>query len=181
MSNEREIQFSSIGASGTVSIMPINVKGFLVATFNLSAVEVSAFFHLLAYYWQHKAFPDADDERREVSRLSSRQWARSGSAVCGELERQLFGRKAADQCLSKRDISKDSREAIPKSVRSAVIARDGLVCVYCGDQHGPFDLDHRMPWSRGGQNTVDNLAVACQRCNRSKGALTDLEFMGDPS
>ncbi|MFN7400490.1 MAG: HNH endonuclease, partial [Sandaracinobacter sp.] len=64
------------------------------------------------------------------------------------------------------------QKAIPIAVRRAVIERDGLVCRYCGRDDGDFHLDHVLPASRGGQNSADNLVVACAACNISKGART---------
>lgn len=72
----------------------------------------------------------------------------------------------------------ERRPAIPTDVRRAVLARDGDRCVYCGGIDGPFHLDHRLPWSRGGRHTVENLAVSCRDCNLAKSALTDDEFAG---
>lgn len=64
-------------------------------------------------------------------------------------------------------------------IRTAILQRDGEVCCYCGETEGPFEVDHRLPRSRGGTNAVDNLCVACRRCNRSKRALTAEEWLGE--
>jgi len=34
----------------------------------------------------------------------------------------------------------------------------------------PFQIDHIIPISQGGQNTEDNLVLSCRHCNLSKGA-----------
>ena len=57
--------------------------------------------------------------------------------------------------------------------------RDNYTCIYCGitagDRHkgkvmtrGMFTLDHIVPKSRGGRNTWDNTACACEPCNQRK-------------
>lgn len=69
------------------------------------------------------------------------------------------------------------RKAIPKAVREHVRARDGDACQYCGDIEGPFHLDHVHPVSLGGENTPDNLVVACAKCNVSKGAKPVAEWL----
>jgi 5-methylcytosine-specific restriction endonuclease McrA len=68
------------------------------------------------------------------------------------------------------------RPPIPEAVKAAVLARDGMVCRYCGRgvyrrrRHGPGRLhfEHVVPWSLGGRHTVDNIVVACARCNMAK-------------
>lgn len=61
-----------------------------------------------------------------------------------------------------------------------LIERDGLRCFYCEhdlddpetahefDQWRPT-LDHLLPRSRGGNNAIENLVLACERCNSRKG------------
>ena len=72
----------------------------------------------------------------------------------------------------------EARPAIPLSIRSEVIERDGMSCQYCTDTEGPFHLDHVVPWSRGGEHTADNLIVSCAQCNWSKGSKTVEEWIG---
>ncbi len=64
------------------------------------------------------------------------------------------------------------REAIPAAVRRAVWERDGGCCAWpldgggcCGSTHR-LQLDHIVPWARGGENTVGNLRIACATHNR---------------
>ncbi|MFD6400706.1 HNH endonuclease [Nocardia sp. NPDC060249] len=61
------------------------------------------------------------------------------------------------------------RDHIPIATRRAVFARDGHQCVHCGATED-LSLDHIYPWSRGGEDTVDNLRVLCRPCNSRKGA-----------
>ena len=42
------------------------------------------------------------------------------------------------------------------------------ICVYCGGS-GASEVDHIIPRSRGGNNSIDNAQCICPRCNRSKG------------
>lgn len=60
------------------------------------------------------------------------------------------------------------REPIPESVRHEVFRRDGRQCVDCGSREN-LQLDHIIPWSEGGANTVGNLELRCATCNRRKG------------
>lgn len=71
-----------------------------------------------------------------------------------------------------------SREQIATDAKSAVIARDGSRCVYCGSFKGPFHYDHLFPVSKGGRNEPSNLVIACSSCNLAKGGLTLQEWVG---
>jgi len=44
------------------------------------------------------------------------------------------------------------------------------LCFWCG-QYTPFDqatIEHMLPRSQGGSNRMDNLAMACERCNSKR-------------
>lgn len=62
------------------------------------------------------------------------------------------------------------RESLSSKTRSAVLERDGYSCRYCGNTHGPFEIDHVYPVCRGGETTISNLVTACISCNRDKQA-----------
>lgn len=51
-------------------------------------------------------------------------------------------------------------------------------CCYCETPIAIETLvtDHKIPISRSGELTIDNLAACCEFCNDAKGALTDYEF-----
>lgn len=68
--------------------------------------------------------------------------------------------------------SPTQRRTIPVAVRAAVMNRDGYACVECGATED-LSLDHIFPYSRGGQDTVENLRVLCKPCNSAKGARVD--------
>lgn len=53
--------------------------------------------------------------------------------------------------------------------RRLILERDGWACVWCGSTD-ELQIDHVVPFSRGGACSVDNVAVLCGPCNRRKGA-----------
>jgi 5-methylcytosine-specific restriction endonuclease McrA len=61
------------------------------------------------------------------------------------------------------------RQPIPERVRHEVWRRDQGCCINCGSNEN-LEYDHIIPWSRGGADTVRNLQLLCQTCNRRKGA-----------
>ncbi len=81
--------------------------------------------------------------------------------------------RASDVCRTL-DVSSKEWERL----RSAVFERDNYTCQYCGKRDVALECDHILPFSRGGNSTIDNLITACKSCNRSKGAKTLSEWMG---
>lgn len=60
---------------------------------------------------------------------------------------------------------------IPESVKRAVRARDMDMCQNCGIHwdNAPIQFDHKIPHSKGGASTVQNIQLLCANCNASKG------------
>lgn len=53
----------------------------------------------------------------------------------------------------------------------------GLRCAYCEeDCKSCATVDHLVPKSKGGGNTLDNMVIACLNCNQTKGDKTVEEF-----
>ncbi len=63
----------------------------------------------------------------------------------------------------------EHRRKIPREVKRRVYERDEFRCVLCGETED-LTLDHILPWSLGGLDTVQNLRVLCRPCNSKKGA-----------
>lgn len=65
-----------------------------------------------------------------------------------------------------------SEQRITAQQRQAVVERAQGCCEYCRSQARfamqPFSVEHIVPRSRGGETTLDNLALACQGCNNHK-------------
>jgi hypothetical protein len=61
------------------------------------------------------------------------------------------------------------RIPVSEDLRQKVLERDNHRCRYCGNKHGPFQVDHVYPVSRGGETVIENLITACLKCNQKKG------------
>ena len=62
------------------------------------------------------------------------------------------------------------RKPLSKKARFAVFMRDGFKCRYCGQMPPSvvLEVDHIMPFSKGGSDDQENLITACFSCNRGK-------------
>lgn len=63
-----------------------------------------------------------------------------------------------------------SRIMLQKPTRSLIYQRDDYTCQYCGSKK-KLTIDHIIPKCRGGQDTWENMVVACSSCNVKKGNL----------
>lgn len=61
-----------------------------------------------------------------------------------------------------------ARAVIPEWLRNQVFERDGYKCVKCGAT-GNLQLDHIIPFSKGGKTEFNNLETLCKTCNLKKG------------
>lgn len=52
----------------------------------------------------------------------------------------------------------------------------GSACFYCG-QPGKLTIDHDIPISRGGTDSIDNILPSCQPCNSRKNTKTAQEYL----
>lgn len=59
------------------------------------------------------------------------------------------------------------RNRIPKEIRLAVLSAGA--CLWCQSTKD-LTIDHKIPYSKGGPETLDNLQCLCRSCNSKKGA-----------
>jgi len=82
-----------------------------------------------------------------------------------------MGRAKHDKRKNRESLSK----RLGKTAR-LIKARDSHRCVYCSateEEAGcPLQLDHLICRSAGGDDTPENLVVACKRCNSARQAMT---------
>ena len=50
-------------------------------------------------------------------------------------------------------------------------------CAYCDKKDTPLEIDHIVPKSKGGSNSVTNLVIACRSCNEKKSNKSLSEFL----
>jgi 5-methylcytosine-specific restriction endonuclease McrA len=69
-----------------------------------------------------------------------------------------------------------SRQKIPKATRRQVAEQANYRCNYCRSPEWagvPMVVDHVVPLAAGGTSNIENLCLACYRCNEFKGPKSD--------
>ena len=71
-----------------------------------------------------------------------------------------------------------TKREISERLRFRILLRDGFRCQSCGRSpvQSPgveLHVDHVVPWSKGGETTLENLQTKCSKCNLGKGNAFD--------
>lgn len=106
---------------------------------------------------ERKAYFDGLEKKRIAEKIIEKQKKRM-------LEKDVR-QKLIDDGILFGDETK--RPPIPKEVVDAVYRRDKGRCVYCGSTE-ELQLDHIIPFSRGGATNIENLQLLCRSCNIKK-------------
>ena len=69
--------------------------------------------------------------------------------------------------------AKRNTRSISDKLRYQVLKRDNFKCCACGaspakDPSVELHIDHIIPWSKGGESTLENLQTLCSKCNIGK-------------
>lgn len=79
--------------------------------------------------------------------------------------------------VEKKDVTNSDNHKTKRNIglqlRFKVFKRDNYKCCICGaspakDPSVELHVDHIVPWSKGGETTIDNLQTLCSRCNLGK-------------
>lgn len=60
--------------------------------------------------------------------------------------------------------------SVSQNIKFRIMERDNYTCVYCGEKciENELNIDHIVPYSKGGVSDINNLATSCVSCNREK-------------
>jgi 5-methylcytosine-specific restriction endonuclease McrA len=128
----------------------------------VEAPQVGQSAHTWGQYGQY------EQSWNEQQRLSEQRWNEYKRKVNEQIRNEPM--RAEPPSLPPGAPGERYPRKIPQDVMIAVSVRDHGKCVSCGtttDLH----FDHKIPWSRGGTNSENNIQLMCGSCNRRKGAV----------
>ena len=72
-----------------------------------------------------------------------------------------------------------TKREISDRMRFKILMRDGFSCQSCGksptmERGVELHVDHKLPWSKGGETVEENLQTKCSKCNLGKGNAFDV-------
>ena len=108
--------------------------------------------------------PSVRESRNESSRLSKR---------ASYLFDEEYRTAELIRCHERRILT--DKNKITNAEWLEALERFNYACAYCGSTSN-LSMDHVVPVSKGGQNTVDNLIPACISCNSTKQASEMVEW-----
>jgi 5-methylcytosine-specific restriction endonuclease McrA len=68
-------------------------------------------------------------------------------------------------------------ELLGYEVREYLLNKWNRQCTYCEAKDVPLQVEHIKPKASGGTNRISNLCLACDKCNKKKGALDIKVFL----
>jgi 5-methylcytosine-specific restriction endonuclease McrA len=73
-----------------------------------------------------------------------------------------------------KEIKHKTKREISDRLRFRILMRDGFTCKKCGrsptkELGVELQVDHIIPWSKGGETLLENLETKCKKCNLGKG------------
>lgn len=152
--------------------LPLFTDAFIADTGHLSAQETGAYLMLMMVAWRSPDCRLADDDDRLArwARVDRRTWLRIKPTIM-----EFWTLDAGFWSPSRRHFGATPRTTIAPSIRRGVLSAG--CCAYCGDDNGPFVVDHVVPLAKGGTSLETNLACACTPCNQSKSAHLLAEWL----
>jgi 5-methylcytosine-specific restriction endonuclease McrA len=105
---------------------------------------------------------------------------REGVVALGSLLRPIIERMWVSDLIERNKLDSEElfvhqhlfgseRRAFPAAARKAMSGLQDGVCFYCKTRlTAKSHIDHFIPWSKCSNDAIENLVLACERCNSSK-------------
>lgn len=121
----------------------------------------------------HRASLSAEEQERQRILFQQEQEEREKAEIAARIKEKYRIRQlekiVRQELIDSGELFGDEpkRPPIPREIVDAVYKRDGGRCVYCGSTQN-LQLDHIIPFSKGGATTLENMQLLCQKCNVEK-------------
>lgn len=116
-------------------------------------------------------------ELQEKKRIRAREFGRSEEGkIINRISISKYRKTKKGKATSKKQ--KYMRRALGEITQETILELEKEnKCYYCGKEcKEDKTLDHKLPVTRGGTNSKENLVVACRSCNCSKNNKTEEEY-----
>jgi len=118
------------------------------------------------YYFENKEkiqgyYKDWAKGNRDKLRKNSRRWYHNN------LEHARMLSRISTQ--KRRKWSRQNGNNTLTAIECENLIKQHSYCEYCNIKNVPFVIEHIVPLSKGGQNCLSNVTIACYPCNLSKG------------
>jgi 5-methylcytosine-specific restriction endonuclease McrA len=129
---------------------------------------------------------------REARNAKFREWnaknadaKRASNAIYRSKNKDLINsrrkeKRASDPSIERNKSAKrrSAKGILPKNIVETLMIKQSYKCACCNKLlNGIYHLDHIVPISRGGTNTIDNVHLLLPKCNLEKYTLTFKEFL----
>ncbi len=140
-------------------------------------------FNNLQYVWVAKGCQPTrrDMDNKQYSTISSGAYMRKYSKWSNALKAfvEYIHQDVGDDFSPRTNsgtIGHVTSRDINLRLRFKIMQRDNFKCCACGaspakDPSIELHIDHIIPWSKGGETTIDNLQTLCSKCNLGKSDL----------
>ena len=110
-----------------------------------------------------------EETRQFRERAAQREREEIAQKILEKQRRKELEKQVRQELIDKGMLFGDEakRPPIPQEIVDAVYRRDKGRCVKCGSTKN-LQLDHIIPFSKGGATSLENLQLLCQKCNLEK-------------
>ncbi len=119
--------------------------------------------------------------KNEVKKFNPEDYPESIPRILLEISCMVFGHICpvffVSEPLTETKERRKHNRSIPRDVMLKVVRRDGQICQKCNEPvvDKEVEFDHIIPFSKGGESTMENLRLIHKNCNRRKSnSLEDL-------
>jgi len=178
-----QVQYKKSGKFGVTTVIrrfggwsSATQKAGLSKTRNSNITEPELFVNLLDVWQSIGRQPSYRDIQKPLSKFHVASYERKFSSWRNALEKFVDYCNKQEEYLPVNNSKSGIRETtrtINLRLRFKILKRDNFKCVKCGVSPASnpvvkLEIDHIIPWSKGGETIEENLETLCLMCNQGK-------------